>query len=655
MMKQNDNKLDRKMIIVRLMVFGLILIWTTFLSLFFYYNYQGMKQWTIKLAETEAWASFNKDVIYRKWAASHGGVYVPPTEKTPPSPYLKHIPDRDIVSTEGKKLTLINPAYMTRQVHELGKEQYRAQGHITSLQPIRPGNEPDPWEEKTLKLFLKGVTEESELIKNQNGKSVLRAMKPLRVNKGCLKCHQYQGYKIGDIRGGLSVEVPMEPYNNILKNHVIKEAVVFVTIWFLGVLAIIIVAIFYVKNLQITINNLKKQRAMELQLQQSQKMEAVGQLAGGIAHDFNNLLGIIIGFSELIQDEINESNPILKYSDNVIKTAERAKDLVRQISIFSRQKDIERDVFDVNSLVREFLKLLRRTLGEHIDVQFKKGADPLKTLGDRTQLEQVIMNLCVNARDAMPKGGKLLLETDHKSIDKDFCLSHPWAKPGDYVIIKVSDTGMGIDSESLSRIFDPFFTTKEIGKGTGLGLSVVFGIVQKHDGFINVYSVPNHGTIFSIFLPVANKNIIDIKKKKLIDEKETTLCEGTILVAEDEELLRDMISNILKSAGYNIILAENGEVAVDLFNKKSEEIDLLLFDVMMPVMGGLKAYQKISHIKKNVPILFASGYSSEAISSELFNVGDYKMIWKPFSRDELLKKIDDLINSSRYGESDNAI
>ncbi len=646
-MKKNNENLVKKITLLRLVVSSLIVLWALFLISLFYYNYKGMEKWTLKLAETEAWASYNKDVLYRKWAASHGGVYVPPTEKTPPSPYLSHISDRDIISTEGKKLTLINPAYMTREVHELGEKEYRSKGHITSLQPIRPGNEPDQWEEKVLKKFNKGVEEYSELVTNENNEKVLRGMRPLKVGKGCLKCHQYQGYKVGDIRGGLSVEVSMKPYEENLKNQVINEVILFLIIWILGNIAVITAALFYYKNIQIVYNNSIKHQTLERQLQQAQKMEAVGQLAGGIAHDFNNLLGIIIGFADLIHDEVSKESSINKYSENILKTGERAKELITQISIFSRQKDIKIDFLDINNLIEDFLRLLKRTIGEHINVEFKKGFDPLKTIGDKTQIEQVIMNLCVNARDAIGDDGKIVLETDYKEIDNEFCTTHAWAKPGEYIVIKVSDTGKGMDSDTLSRIYEPFFSTKEVGKGTGLGLSVAFGIIQKHNGFINVYSVPEHGTIFSVFLPVAKEKISKVKEDTTVKKDYNEKNYGTILIAEDEDLLREMISGILSSAGFNIFVAKNGKEAIDLFNKNADEIDMLLFDVMMPVMGGLKAYSKISDIKKGVPVLFASGYSSESISNELLNANEYNMIWKPFGRDELLNKIKEILNDSK--------
>lgn len=642
-----NNSLKEKMLYVRIIVFGLITIWTIFLSGFFYYNYRGFKNWNLKLAETEAWASFNKDVIYRKWAASHGGLYVPPTEKTPPSPYLSHIPDRDIISTKGKKLTLVNPAYMTRQVHDLGKDRYDVKGHITSLNPIRPGNEPDSWEEMSLKMFNDGAMKNVGMDTNQIGKKVLRAMKPLKVEKGCLKCHEYQGYKIGDIRGGLSVEVSMDKYNKHLIEQIKSEAIIFIIIWLVGVLAIIVIAVFYVKNLNTVTENNKRQEALEKQLQQSQKMEAVGQLAGGIAHDFNNLLGIIIGFTELGMDDVEDQTSILRYFENIGKTAERAKELVSQISIFSRQKEMSKELIDLNMSIKEFLVLLKRTIGEHIKVSFKKGVDPLKFIGDKTQFEQVIMNLCVNARDAMNDGGTIAIETDYKKIDNEFCISHPWAKPGNYAVIKISDTGIGIEKNTLDRIFDPFFTTKEVGKGTGLGLSVVFGIIKKHDGLINVYSVPNYGTIFSIYFPIADEKNSGVTSEGKDETVNNYKYDGTILLAEDEELLRDMISNILSSAGYKLLIAENGEQAIKLFKENSNRIDLLLFDVMMPVMGGLKAYHEISNIKMSVPVLFASGYSSETISSEILNTSDYEIIWKPFSREELLNKIGEVIDKEK--------
>lgn len=643
-MVSSDKSLLKKITLVRIVAIVSIAFWTFLLSFFFYNNYHNMKAWTVKLAETEALASYNKDVIYRRWAASHGGVYVPPTEKTPPNPHLKHVPHRDITTTDGKKLTLVNPAYMTRQVHELGKSQYNFKGHITSLDPIRPANKPDPWEEKSIKMFKAGKDKNLELVTNDSGEEVLRFMKPLKVEKGCLRCHGYNNLKVGDVRGGISVEVPLEPFNKEISKHSLHELRLFLLIWFFGVIGIIVISRIYVKSLKAVYSNNVKQIALEKQLQQSQKMDAVGQLAGGIAHDFNNLLGIIIGFSEISLEKIDKENPIYRYLNNIMNTGKRAQLLVKQINIFSRQKELNLEILDINNVIVDFTKLLKRTLGDKVQIEFKKGEDPLKCNGDRTQIEQIIMNLCVNARDAMPMGGKISIETDRKQMDKAFCEKNTWAKIGDYVVMIISDTGIGMNNDTLSRIFEPFYSTKDVGKGTGLGLSVVYGIVNKHNGLINVYSVPEHGTIFSVYLPFANSEFINNRDE--LDEKtiQDETRKGTILIAEDETLLREILANILKSAGYNVLITENGEDAISKFKENHEAVDLLIFDIMMPVMGGVDAYKKIRKVKNDIPVLFASGYSSNDINHETAGIEECNIIWKPFGREELLNKIDSILN-----------
>jgi len=384
----------------------------------------------------------------------------------------------------------------------------------------------------------------------------------------------------------------------------------------------------------------EEQENLKDQLLQSQKMEAVGTLAGGIAHDFNNLLMVILGNSQLAFRKIQSSDPTFARLGEIEKAAKRAAVLTRQLLTFSRRHKMERRTVNLNAAITEIIKLLDRIIGADVEVKIKGSPDLSDISADPAQIEQVIMNMAVNARDAMPDGGRLCIETDNITLDENYRSLYPYARPGKYVRINVSDTGGGMSRETQARIFEPFFTTKEVGKGTGLGLSTVYGIVKQHDGFINVYSELGHGTTFKIFLPVTES----------ADESEIPLVESvsaggteTILLAEDEEALRDVTRDMLEGLGYTVLAAKNGEEAVQVYEKNRERIDLLLLDVMMPVMNGTQAYERICRSGGDIPLIFMTGYSFEIVQSQfvrqnrLIEESGAMIIQKPYTSEDLAK------------------
>lgn len=369
----------------------------------------------------------------------------------------------------------------------------------------------------------------------------------------------------------------------------------------------------------------------EAKLVQAQKMESIGTLAGGIAHDFNNLLTAINGYSDLALRRTENENPIRRNLEEVRKAGDRAATLTRQLLAFSRRQQLERSSLSINDLIADILKMLGRIIGEDIDIKIHPAVNLQNIYADRGQIEQVIMNLVVNSRDAMPKGGKLIIETNNITLDKDYCLRHAYTKPGKFVQLMVSDTGTGMNEEIIGRIFEPFYTTKEVGKGTGLGLSMVYGIIKQHDGYIEVYSEPSYGTTFKIYLPCEEEAHIEIST----NEKQA-LRSGTetILIAEDEESLRELGKEMLASLGYRIITAKDGTEAVELYEQHQAEIALVLMDVVMPHMGGVKAYEKIRDMNQSVPIVFMTGYSGEM----LYNHFDEKKVFESDPRIAFLQK-----------------
>jgi nitrogen-specific signal transduction histidine kinase/CheY-like chemotaxis protein len=378
-----------------------------------------------------------------------------------------------------------------------------------------------------------------------------------------------------------------------------------------------------------------EKQQLEEQLRHAQKMEAVGTLAGGIAHDFNNILQAIIGYGSLLKMK-SESNGTLKhYVDLILAAAERAAQLTRGLLAFSRKQVINPRPVELNELVRSIQKLLGHVIGEDIEVKVNLPPDQLLIMMDPSQLDQVLMNLATNARDAMPGGGRLTISTSSVNLDPEFFRGYAEPKSGAYAMIRCEDTGVGMDEKTRERIFDPFYTTKEVGKGTGLGLSTVYGIVKQHDGYIQVDTAPGLGTTFRIYFPLVDGSPENIEKKE--PTRQEVSGGETVLVAEDDRAVRRLICSILEEFGYKVIEAENGKDAVSRFGDHKEDINLMLFDVVLPKMSGKQAYEEIRDIRSNVPVIFISGYPERQIDVE--PSGSVPIVAKPVSPAELLKKV----------------
>ncbi|MEA3361488.1 MAG: cache domain-containing protein [Thermodesulfobacteriota bacterium] len=382
----------------------------------------------------------------------------------------------------------------------------------------------------------------------------------------------------------------------------------------------------------------EEKEKLHAQLLQSQKMEAIGTLAGGVAHDFNNLLTIIIGSAELALMNIGEDNDIYKNITEIRNTGDRAASLTRQLLAFSRKQLIQPITLNLNETLTTLEKMLHRLIGEDIDLTTVFDPDLYKIEADPGQIEQVVMNLTVNARDAMPKGGKLTIETTNMGLDTGYFKDHGVeSQPGPYVMLAITDTGKGMDRETQSRIFEPFFTTKERGRGTGLGLSTVYGIVKQNHGHIWVYSEPESGTTFKIYFPMSQKNTETIKK----DQSPESSLKGaeTILIVEDDETLCAMTKMILKGYGYNILTALNGEEGLKKISNHKGTIDLLLTDVVMPGMDGKKLAGIIQEKHPDIKIIYMSGYTDNAIANYGILEEGLNFIQKPFSRKDLARKV----------------
>ncbi|MCL4536022.1 MAG: DUF3365 domain-containing protein [Nitrospirae bacterium] len=738
---------------------NLAIIWTSLIIISVIWNIYQTREETIEKARIEARTIFEHNIAYRRWNTMHGGIYAPVAEKNQPNPYIVD-PNRDVTTTNGIKLTLINPFRMTKQAYELLQEQSPMPtiNRTVSLQPLNPDNTPDEWEKKALLEFEKGRSEVSE-ITTINGNPYMRILKPYITVEGCLKCHGFQGYKVGDIRGGMSIAVPMNPYYASEARTWKTIAVTHLLIWLVGMGGIVMLTRsikrqqqkteeseskfrtlsefahdweYWVKeNMEIVFmspscehitgytqeeflnsphllcdmvhpedkvvcgehmadfrapqheemefriiakdgqvkwlshvcgpiyvngqflgrrvsnRDITDRKMLEEQLIQSQKMESLGLLAGGIAHDFNNLLTAITGYSSLLQEEIgNGSDKTKRYIQNVLNASEKAQNLTSSLLTFSRKQIIKPSTISLNEVIKNISGLLQRLIGEDIELRLKCSDVEFPVFGDAHQIEQVVMNLATNARDAMPSGGVLSIETTPAMLDSEYTEKYG-AKHGKYMMISISDIGMGIDKKDMVHIFEPFYTTKEKGKGTGLGLSMVYGIIKQHDGFINVYSEKNIGTTFKIYIPAAHK--VEDAKKGDVDYKYKTEQDfrgnETILIAEDEESVREFLRDVFEAYGYQVIPAMDGEDAVSKYNENKERIDMVILDVVMPKKNGKEVYNLIKETNPGIKILFISGYTQDILTSKGIYEEGLEFIAKPLEIRVLMAKVRNILNN----------
>jgi nitrogen-specific signal transduction histidine kinase/CheY-like chemotaxis protein len=380
----------------------------------------------------------------------------------------------------------------------------------------------------------------------------------------------------------------------------------------------------------------------EEQLRQSQKLEAIGQLAGGVAHDFNNLLTAINGYSALALRRVGEDHPIASYLEEIKKAGDRAANLTRQLLAFGRKQLLQPLAINLDEIVGDMIKLLKRLIGEDIQLVTKNGNNLKQIKADPGQLEQVLVNLVVNARDAMPRGGTVTIETANTRLDGTYASRHVGVTPGEYVMLAVSDTGMGMDHDTQSHIFEPFFTTKEKGKGTGLGLSTVYGIVRQSGGNIWVYSEPGKGTTFKVYLPQVQGELTQMDSMVKANIKRGS---ETVLLVEDEDMVRNLASEILEETGYTVLTANGGEEAIRLFNTHPEPIHLMITDVVMPKMSGRDVADRLKQIHPETKVLFMSGYTDEAIVHHGIVDSHIAFIQKPFSEVALTEKIREVLDA----------
>jgi two-component system, cell cycle sensor histidine kinase and response regulator CckA len=399
-----------------------------------------------------------------------------------------------------------------------------------------------------------------------------------------------------------------------------------------------------VRRFVIVNRDITARKRLEEQFRQAQKMEAVGRLSGGIAHDFNNILGVIIGYGEILEERLETGNSLRPCADEILQAGRRAATLTRQLLAFSRQQVLAPRVLELNSVITDIQKMLRRVIGEDIELDTRLSADLGRVKADQGQIEQVILNLAVNARDAMPRGGRLTIATENTELDLVAVRRYSYpVKPGRYVLLSVSDTGTGMTSETQAHIFEPFFTTKEKGKGTGLGLATVYGVVKQSDGYIHVHSEPGAGATFMIYLPIVDQPVD--REQRRPDSKPLRGGGETILLVEDEDMLRTLTRNVLELLGYSVLEAADGKQACEISLQKNRKIDLLLTDVVMPGMSGPALASELVTTRPTLSVLYTSGYTGQAVGHGVIPERSH-FIPKPFTREDLARKVREALSST---------
>jgi len=844
------------------------------------------------LASKEAESNLHKDQAMRRWASRHGGLYVKPDERTPPNPYLSHLPHRDVVTTDGVKLTLMNPAYMMSQMAREFEEMYGVKGRITAQILLNPANKPDPWELAALKQFDKGAIEVKAL-SDIDGMPYLRMMKPIVMRKSCELCHGHLSFKEGDIRGGVSVSIPITPYLQAAESNRTNLIATHAGVWLLGLTGIVLLSyrswqrdteqsqtatalsksakewnyamdffedaiylidlddkvvrvnkVFYditgltpeqtinqditsilhphgesvpcpvclarkqrrdeiitmeadhpdnptgrpieimvriirdddntplgvlmgihdlsrsrevaaaikereqqindllnytaegiygldmegkctlanpscaeilgydsadeligkhmhslihhshadrseysaddcriyssfkknneihcdtevfwradgssfpveywsypilrdgvVTGSVVTFTDISERLKTEQILRRGQKMDALGQLTGGIAHDFNNQLGIVTGYMEMLDKHTTDNEDASRWIAASRKATDRCINLTRQLLNFSRQQQTNIEVINLTQEMNELKELIKRTVTPAVEVSYDIAEDlwPIKT--SRGDLEDALLNLVINARDAMPGGGKLFINMNNQVLDQNK-INDDQLQSGDYVVIKISDTGCGIAKDIQEHIFDPFFSTKEVGKGTGLGMSMVYGFIKRNQGHIHLYSVPGEGTSISMYFPRAKTGDTQQNKKQSSETIEVKGRNETILVVDDEKSLRQLAVELLGLHGYQTLQAENGAAAIEIL-RSNEHIDLLFCDIVMP--GGMDGYQvaeKARELRPDLKIQLTSGLADKSPTDAQQHVLKLNILQKPYSHSDLINCVSQLI------------
>ena len=762
---------------------SLLILWSTLISASVASNLYQNQQDTIAKAKIEARTIFRHNIAYRKWSTMHGGIYTKITEKNKDNPHY-------IYNLDGQEkevaFAIIDPAQVTKQAYEVLHNQspnLAAISRTVSLDyqnTADPYDQPDEWEAGSLRALEAGGTDETSTVTTINNAPYLRLLTPYIIDRGCIKCHGHD-FTIGNVRGGMSVAVPMTPYYETAVQTQRTTIITHLLLWLLGCLAIVKFSNAFKRYRTTIIESEKKfrivsefaynfeywlgkdndlvfispscqaltgysreefinaprlletmihaddraayltqmnsdnghelsttplriikkdgqlrwfthtvtpifvdgeylgrrgssidvteQKILEEQLAHSKQLECLGQCAGGIAHDFNNVLGSINTFAHLLNEEIRESNKTAADYIKYIKIATKlGKNLTSNLLSFGKNQIVEPQKTSLKKIVANISDILKSLVDESFRYVFDLSAEDYEIAADPHQLEQILINLCTNARDAMNGGGTITITSKSVTLDHDHAGTLETIPADRYMVLSVSDTGHGIKPEHIKKICQPFFTTKSSSKGTGLGLSIIFNIVKQHKAFMDVESVENQGTTFSIYIINSGIPFIFDSTSRLptsdaapllapeaptrepaplpeiAPPAETTRCK-TILLADDDELIRKALQIHLEHLGYRVLLADNGKKAISLFLDQQSTIDLTILDVIMPHRNGKEVYDIIHKNTPTAPVLFISGHTGHIISNEMIKAEGLNFLPKPIDFDVLTQTIFRLIGS----------
>ncbi len=729
------------------LVFFLVL-WTLLVAASVAWNFYRNHEETHERARIEAQTIFQHNLAYRRWNTQHGGVYAQVTPENQPNPFIIS-PRRDAVTREGVQLTLINPFQMTKQAYVLLSKQspLASINRTISLKPLNPENIPDGWEAKALKAFEEGKTEFSEITKI-NGLPYMRVLKPYITEAPCLNCHGHQGYKPGDIRGAMSIAVPMQPYYASAATTTKITLITHLILWLIGAGAIILFSRglrryqgaieeserkfrivsefaydfdFWVREdgqfvfmspsceritgysqdafmeqpgLLNTIihpddrdayhnhvidfrsplhdemefrivakdgqvrwlshycgpihvngeflgrrasnRDITEKKRLEDKLLQSQKMESLGRFAGGIAHDFNNILTAINGFTHLLRDVPEKNDPdSVECMEQISLAVKFGKNLTSNLLTFGRKQIIHPAQVELRQIIHAISDMLKTLITEEIALKIAPAEKERPIFADPYQIGQIIINLCTNAKDAMPRGGELHITTDLLTLDHTTAEKYAAIPQGTYMVLSVRDTGSGMDKHTMDKMFEPFFSTKQSGKGTGLGLAIVQSIVQQHHGFMDIESELNQGTTFRIFFPAS-----PAEDRELLvagpGQKMRTCGNGTLLIAEDDEGVRRFLEKLLWGTGYTVLLAADGEEAIRKYHENRDAVDMLILDVVLPEKNGREVHDHIIADRPDIQALFISGHTDDIITAAGISDDNIQFLSKPLDAEELL-------------------
>ena len=740
-----------------------LILWTLLVAASVVWNFYRNHEETNERARIEAQTIFQHNLAYRRWNTAHGGVYAEVSDKNQPNPFIIS-PRRDVTTLEGTRLTLINPFHMTKEAYELLSKQspLASINRTISLKPLNPGNTPDTWETKALRSFEEGKPEFSE-ITEINGLPYMRVLKPYITEEGCLKCHGHQGYKLGDIRGAMSIAVPMQPYYEAATTTAWITFMTHLFLWLIGAGAIVLFSRGlrrYQKELEenerkfrivsefaydfefwikengefvfispsceritgysqsefmenpdllnmiahpderdachnhiadfrtslheemefriiakdgqvrwlshfcgpIYVNgeflgrrasnrDITERKKLEETLLQARKMESLGQFAGGIAHDFNNVLTAIGGFTHLLSDlPEKKDRDSAECIEQISLAVKFGKNLTSNLLTFGRKQIIHPVNMELSRTINTISDMLKTLIPEEIVLKISLAEDERPIFADPYQIGQIIINLCMNAKDAMPLGGELHLKTDLLQLDGEYKGRYGAVSPGTYMVLSLRDTGTGIDAETMARIFEPFYSTKRSGKGTGLGLTIVQSIVKQHNGFIDIEREMEKGTTFRIFFPVSRVHNHEVPPAES-EKKTRNPGKGTLLVAEDDELVRNFLRKLFVKNGYTVIIAEDGEEAIRQYQEKGEAVDMLILDVVLPLKNGSEVYDFIKSKRPDIKALFISGHTDDILTAAGIVDENLQFLSKPLDAEELLAIVRENMESKGAGNS----